>query len=239
MKGRVALVTGASRGIGAAVATRFGSEGATVIAVGRTVGGLEETDDAIRAAGGHATLVPLDLKDGDGIDRLGKEVFDRHGRLDVLVGNAGTLGQLGPIGHCPPKVWEDVLSTNVTSNWRLIRAFDALLRASNAGRAIFVTSGVSRMPTPYWGSYAASKAALNMLAQTYAAEVSNTSVRVNIIDPGVVRTSMRAEAMPGENPADLPHPNAIAHTFVELADIELERTGEIVTIDLKHKTFLP
>ncbi len=236
MKGRVALVTGASRGIGAAVATRFGLEGATVIAVGRTVGGLEETDDAIRSAGGRATLVPLDLKDGDGIDRLGKEIFDRYGRLDVLVGNAGTLGQLGPIGHCSPKLWEDVLSTNVTANWRLIRAFDALLRASTAGRAMFVTSGVSRMPTPYWGSYAVSKAALNMLARTYAAEVSNTSVKVNIIDPGVVRTSMRAEAMPGEDPADLPHPDAIAQTFVELAAIELERTGEIVTIDEKHKT---
>jgi len=228
LEGRVALVTGASRGIGAAVAKRFGAEGGTVVAVARTVGGLEEVDDAIRAVGGSATLVPLDLGDGPGIDRLGSVIAERHGRLDVLVGNAAVLGRLGPLGHCPPEMWEEVLAINVTANWRLIRAFDPLLRAAPAGRAMFVTSGVSRMTLPYWGPYATSKAALDMLVKTYAAEVANTKVRVNIVDPGVVRTGMRASAMPGEDPMSLPTPETITDIFLDLAALDLERNGEIV-----------
>jgi NAD(P)-dependent dehydrogenase (short-subunit alcohol dehydrogenase family) len=228
LEGRVALVTGASRGIGAAVAKRYGAEGGTVVAVARTVGGLEEVDDAIHAVGASATLVPLDLRDGPGIDRLGGLIAERHGRLDVLVGNAAVLGRLGPLGHCPPEMWEEVLAINVTANWRLIRAFDALLRAATAGRAMFVTSGVSRMTLPYWGPYATSKAALDMLVKTYAAEVANTKVRVNIVDPGVVRTGMRASAMPGEDPMSLPTPEAITDVFVDLAAPDLERNGEIV-----------
>ena len=228
LAGRVALVTGASRGIGAAVAKRYGAEGGIVVAVARTVGGLEEVDDAVRAAGGRPTMVPLDLRDGPGIDRLGALIAERHGRLDVLVGNAAVLGRLGPLGHCPPELWEEVLAINVTANWRLIRAFDPLLRAADAGRALFVTSGASRMTVPYWGPYATSKAALDMLVKTYAAEVAKTTVRANIVDPGVVRTGMRATAMPGEDPMSLPEPESITEVFVDLAAPDLERNGEIV-----------
>ncbi len=229
LAGRVALITGASRGIGAAVARRFAAEGAHVILVARTVGGLEEVDDAIRASGGTATLVPLDLVDFDHIDRLGAAVAERHGRLDVLVGNAAILGSLRPMGHFPPAEWERVFAVNVTANWRLIRSFDALLRASDAGRAIFVTSGAAREAFAYWGAYAASKAALETLARTYAAEVRKTKVRVNLLSPGVVRTALRAEAMPGEDPMTLPHPDDVAGAFVDLAEPACRRNGEIVT----------
>ncbi len=228
LAGRVALVTGASRGIGAAVARRFAAEGAHTILVARTVGGLEEVDDAIRAAGGTATLVPFDLLEFDRIDRLGAAVAERHGRLDVLVGNAATLGGLRPVGHYPPAEWERVLALNVTANWRLIRAFDALLRASDAGRAIFVTSGVTGAVFPYWGAYAVSKSALESMVRTYAAEVKKTKVRVNLLCPGVVRTAMRAEAMPGEDPMTLPHPDDIAGAFVDLAEPGCTRHGEVV-----------
>jgi NAD(P)-dependent dehydrogenase (short-subunit alcohol dehydrogenase family) len=228
LAGRVALVTGASRGIGAAVARRFAAEGAHVVLVGRTVGGLEEVDDAIRASGGTATLAPFDLLEFEHIDRLGAALAERHGRLDVLVGNAATLGALRPMGHYPPAEWERVLALNLTANWRLIRSFDALLRASDAGRAIFVTSGVARGVFPYWGAYAASKAALESMVQTYAAEVQKTNVRVNLLDPGRVRTAMRAEAMPGEDPMTLPHPDDIAGAFVDLAEPACTRNGEVV-----------
>jgi len=230
LHGRIALVTGASRGIGAAVARRFAAEGAHVILVARTIGGLEEADDAIRAAGGSATLVPLDLSDGPGIDRLGGAIAERHGRLDVLVGNGAILGQLGPLAHCPPRTWDEVITVNLTANWRLIRACDALLRASDAGRAIFVTSGVSRHAYPYWGPYAVSKAGLDMLAKTYASEVRTTNVRVNILDPRTVRTAMRAQAMPGEDPLSLPPPEAITDTFLALAEPSCTRSGDIVLV---------
>lgn len=228
LAGRVALITGASRGIGAAVARRFAAEGAHVILVARTEGGLQEVDDAIRANRGSATLVPLDLMDFPAIDRLGGVIAERYGRLDALVGNAAVLGGLRPVGHYPPEDWERVFAVNVTANWRLIRSCDALLKASDAGRAIFVTSGVAHGVFPYWGPYAASKAALEAMARTYAGEVEKTSVRVNLIDPGRVRTRLRAEAMPGEDPGTLPHPDEIAGAFVDLAVPECSRNGDVV-----------
>lgn len=231
LDGRIALITGASRGIGRAVAVRYAAEGAHVILVARTVGGLEETDDLVRAAGGTATLVPHDLASSAEIDVLGASVAQRYGRLDVLVGNAAVLGVLGPIFHMDPPVFERVMAVNVTANWRLIRSFDPLLRQSDAGRAIFVTSGIARSATPYWGAYAMSKAALETLALTYAGEVRRSKIRVNLLDPGVVRTRMRAEAFPGEDPQSLPPPESVAETFVELALPSCTRHGEIVQAD--------
>lgn len=228
LAGRLALITGASRGIGAAVAKRFAREGAHVVLVARTVGGLEETDDAIRAESGAATIVPLDLLDGDKIDQLGASLFERFGKLDVLVGNAATLGDLSPVAHVTPKQWDQVMALNVTANYRLIRSLDPLLRASDAGRAMFVTSGAARSASAYWGPYATSKAALEVMAKCYAAETVKTSVRVNIIDPGVVRTAMRAQAFPGEDPEIHPAPDAIAGIFVDLASPACRRHGEIV-----------
>lgn len=223
----MALVTGASRGIGAAVAKSFAREGAHVIAVARTQGALEALDDAIQAEGGTATLVPLDLKDGAGLDRLGGAVAERWKRLDILVGNAGILGVLGPLSHIKPKVWDDLLAINVTANWRLIRSFEPLLRAAPAGRAIFVTSGAARKNTPYWGGYAVTKAALESLAKTFAAECAKSAVRVNLINPGATRTAMRALAMPGEDPATLPNPEDLTGLFLDLAAETCTANGEI------------
>ena len=227
LAGRLALVTGASRGIGAAVARRFAAEGAQVILTARTVGGLEEVDDQIRQAGGKpATLVPLDLRDFDKIDALGASLFERFGKLDVLVGNAAILGTLSPLAHGDPQTWQAVIDVNLTANFRLIRSLDPLLRRSEAGRAIFVTSGAAARPIPYWGTYATSKTALEMLVGTYAAETAKTNVRVNLVDPGVVRTIMRAQAFPGEDPESLTPPEAITEAFVELASAECTRRGE-------------
>lgn len=228
LQGRVALVTGASRGIGAAVAERFAAEGAHLILVARTVGGLEEVDDRVRAAGGTATLVPLDLADMAGIDRLRAPLAERYGKLDILVGNAGMLGILSPAGHIDPVVWEKTLAINVTANWRLVRALDPLLRASDAGRAIFVTSGAARGAFAYWSLYAATKAALEAFVRCYAAELNKTRVRVNLLDPGIVRTRMRAQAMPGEDPMSLPEPASLGDAFVALAEPGCTRQGEIV-----------
>jgi len=238
LAGKLALVTGASRGIGAAVARRFAAEGAHVIAVARTVGGLEELDDTIKAAGGSATLVPLDLTEFDAIDRMGHALYERFGKLDVLVGNAGLLGTLSPVGHIEPKVFERVLAVNVTANWRLIRALDPLLRRAGAGRAIFVTSGITRRVAPYWGAYAATKAALETLVRIYAAEVAHTPVKANLINPGPTRTRMRADAFPGENPDTLPTPDAIAAAFVPLAEESCALHGEWIAADewLKGQT---
>jgi NAD(P)-dependent dehydrogenase (short-subunit alcohol dehydrogenase family) len=225
---RVALITGASRGIGAAVAVRFAAEGAHVVLVARTVGGLEEVDDQVQKAGGRATLVPMDLTDYVKIDQMAAALHQRFERLDVLVGNAGVLGTLSPMGHIEPKEWERVIAVNLTANWRLIRAMDPLLRMSDAGRAIFVTSGVARDVFPYWGAYAASKAALEHMVKTWAGEVSKTPVRVNLLDPGIVRTRMRAQAFPGENPDKLRPPEAITEPFVALAADSCARHGELV-----------
>lgn len=228
LAGCIALITGASRGIGAAVAKRFAAEGAHVILIARTVGGLEETDDAIKAKGGSATLVPLDLAAANGIEELGQAVANRFKRLDILVGNAGVLGTLGPAAHMDVPVWERTIAVNLNANWRLIRSFDPLLRESDAPRAIFVTSGVTGAVFPYWSAYAASKAALETLVKTYAAEVAKTKIRVNLLDPGVLRTKMRAEAFPGENPESLPPPESVTDRFLELALPSCKRHGEIL-----------
>ncbi len=228
LAGRISLITGASRGIGAAVARRFAAEGSHVILVARTVGGLEEADDAIRTAGGTATLMPMDLTQFDKIDRMGAAVAERFGQLDVLVGNAGILGTLSPTGHIEPQAWDQVIAVNLTANWRLIRSFDPLLRASGSGRAIFVTSGAADGVHPYWGAYAVSKAALEAMVRTWAGEVTKTPLKVNLVDPGALRTRMRAEAYPGEDPMTLDPPEAVTDVFVELAESACTRRGEVV-----------
>jgi NAD(P)-dependent dehydrogenase (short-subunit alcohol dehydrogenase family) len=224
---RIALVTGASRGIGRATALALARAGAHVVAVARTVGGLEELDDAIRAVGGSATLVPLDLKDVPGIARLAAALAERYRRLDVMVGNAGILGPLSPLNHVEPKAWDEVLAVNVTANWHLIRAMDALLKGSTAGRVVFVTSGIVAHPRAYWGPYAISKAALEVLARTYAAETASTAVRVNLFNPGATRTRMRAAAMPGEDPAELKTPEPVAERILELCLPQFQETGKL------------
>jgi NAD(P)-dependent dehydrogenase (short-subunit alcohol dehydrogenase family) len=233
LAGRLALVTGASRGIGYHTALAFAREGAHVIALARTVGGLEELDDQIRAAGGEpATLVPLDVTDYDGIDRLGASIDQRWGRLDVFVANAAVLGGLSPLGHHEPKNFQRVFDVNVTANWRFIRSLDPLLRASAAGRAIFISSGAAHSCRAFWGPYAASKAALEALARVYANECISTTVRSVIVDPNVARTAMRALAMPGEDPQTLPHPSKVADALVALADAgRAVENGQIYAVE--------
>lgn len=216
MAGRLALITGASRGIGRAAALALAGAGAHVILVARTTGGLEETDDAIQKIGGTATLVPMNLRDFDAIDRLGASIYERWGKLDAMLGNAGVLGTLTPLAQITPKGFAEVMEVNVTANWRLIRSMDPLLRQSDAGRVLFVSSGAAKKHTPYWGAYAVSKAALEMLALTYAAECRETNLKVNLLNPGPMRTAMRAKAMPGEDPATLPTPDEIAPQIVEM-----------------------
>lgn len=229
LAGRVALVTGASRGIGAAVARRFAAEGAHVVLVARTVGGLEEVDDSVRASGGAATLVPLDLAQGEAIDRLGQALWERFKRLDVLVGNAAVLGALSPLGHVEPAAWDRAIALNLTANWRLIRAMDPLLRRSEQGRAIFVTAEAARRAVPFWGAYAVSKAALEMLAGIYAGETAETSVRVNLVDPGPTRTALRRQAFPGEAPDSLAAPDSRTEAFVRLAEASCTLHGQTVS----------
>ncbi len=231
LAGRVALITGASRGIGAAVARRFAAEGARVVLAARTVGGLEEVDDAIRTAGGEATLVPVDLVQPGHIDALGNAIFERFGRLDILVGNAAMLGALSPVSHSDPKLWPQVFDLNLTVNYHLIRVFDALLRAAPAGRAVFVTCGAARTATPYWGAYAASKAALEMMVRLYAGETTKTALRVNLVDPGPVATRLRARAFPGEDQSTLPPPDAVTEAFVRLAEPGCTVTGTLAAAD--------
>ena len=233
LEGRVALVTGASRGLGASAAVALAKEGAHIIATARTEGGLTELDDQIKAVGGSATLVPLDIKDYAGIDRLGAAIFERWKKLDILVGNAGILGKLTPMAHVEPKVWDDVMAVNVTANYRLIRSLDPLLRQSDAGRAIFVSSGLAHKCWAYWGPYSISKAALEAIVKTYAAEISTTPVRANCFSPGATRTNMRATAMPGEDPMSLPHPDDVAAQIIPMCLPDFTDNGGVWKYDPK------
>jgi NAD(P)-dependent dehydrogenase (short-subunit alcohol dehydrogenase family) len=230
LAGKVVLVTGASRGIGYAAGIEAAKRGAHVIAVARTVGGLEELDDAIQAIGGSATLVPLDLRDGEAIDRLGAAIFERWGHLDGLVANAGQLGVLSPVAHIKPDDFDKVLAVNVTANYRLLRSLDVLLRQSEAGRAVFVSSGSARSARPFWGLYAASKAALDALVKSYAGEIATTKARANVFYPGVVRTAMRAKAMPGEDPNTLPTPAEVAPKLIDMLSPALVENGRLFDV---------
>jgi NAD(P)-dependent dehydrogenase (short-subunit alcohol dehydrogenase family) len=229
LKNRIALITGASRGIGAAVAKGFAAEGAHVILTARTIGGLEEVDDEIQAAGGSATLVEMDLRDSLAIDRLGANIYERWGKLDVLVANGGALGQLTPIHQYDPDVWEEVIAVNLTANQRLVRSMDPLLRLSDAGRAIFVSSSAAHNFQPFWGAYAVSKAALDAMVRCYAAENVRSKLRINIINPGATRTGMRAAAFPGEDPMSLKVPKDLVPLFLELASPDCLPHGDLIT----------
>jgi NAD(P)-dependent dehydrogenase (short-subunit alcohol dehydrogenase family) len=224
---KVALVTGASRGIGAALSLELARAGAHVIAVARTTGGLEELDDKIEAEGGSATLVPLDLKDADGIARLALAINERYQRLDVMVGNAAILGSLSPLGHVEPKVWNDIFAINVTANWQMIRTMDPLLQRAPAGRVVFMTSGLSWMAQAYTGAYAATKAALDTMARIYAAETAATNVRINLFGPGQTRTKMLASGWPGLDMAKIPAPEEVAKAIVPLCLPSCMETGRL------------
>ncbi|WP_099866316.1 SDR family NAD(P)-dependent oxidoreductase [Pararhizobium haloflavum] len=230
LSGRTALVTGASRGIGYFIALELARRGAHIIAVARTVGGLEDLDDDIKAVGASATLVPLDLTDMKAIDALGGSIHERWGKLDVLVANAGVLGTISPIGHIKAKDFEKVMTLNVNATWRLMRSVEPLIRASDAGRAIFLSSGVAHSCRPFWGGYAASKAAIEALARIWANELVNTAVRINCVNPGATRTAMRAQAVPGENPDTLPDPRDVAAKIIKLADPALTETGMLYDV---------
>lgn len=233
---RIALVTGASRGIGYATALALAKEGAHVVATGRTVGGLEELDDAIKAAGGSATLVPLELRDTDGIARLTAAINERYGRLDIMIGNAALVGSNSPLDHFQPKEWDEVMAVNVTANWQLIRHMHALLLRSDAGRVLFLTSGAGHNPRAYRGLYASSKAALDAIARVYAQETASTPIRVNLFNPGPTRTSMRAAVMPGEDPMTLPTPDEVATTIPPLCLPGFNETGKLY--DFRFKKLL-
>jgi NAD(P)-dependent dehydrogenase (short-subunit alcohol dehydrogenase family) len=224
---RIALITGASRGIGFATAIALAKRGAHVVATARTQGGLEELDDAIRAEGGTATLVPFELHDTDGILRLAAALHERYGKLDILIGNAALGASSSPLDHFEPKEWDNVLAINVTANWHLIRSMDALLKRSDAGRAVFLTSGAAANPRPYRGLYAISKAGLETLARTYAAETAATPIRVNLFNPGPTRTRMRAAIMPGEDPMTLPPPEEVAEKIMPLCSPDFSETGKL------------
>jgi len=224
---RIALVTGASRGIGYGTALALAKAGAHVIAVARTQGGLEELDDAIVAAGGTATLVPLNMTDSEGIARLGAALHERHGKLDILVGNAGIAGPSSPLGHIELKPWNDVIAVNVTANFQLIRCMEPLLRQSDAGRAVFITSGVASKATAYLGPYAASKAALDTLVRVWAAETAITPIRVNLFSPGPIRTRMRAQVFPGEDPMTLDTPEQVAEFILPMCAPSWTESGRL------------
>jgi NAD(P)-dependent dehydrogenase (short-subunit alcohol dehydrogenase family) len=236
LENRIALLTGATRGIGRATALALARAGAHVIAVGRTVGGLEELDDEIKAVGGTATLVPLDVRDGDGLIRLAAAIGERHGRLDIMIGNAALVGSNSPLDHFDPKEWNDVMAVNVTANWMLIRTMHALLLRSDAGRVVFLTSGAGHNPRAYRGLYATSKAALDAMARVYAQETASTKIRVTLFNPGPTRTSMRAAVMPGEDPMTLPAPDEVAETIVPLCAPGFTETGKLY--DFRFKKLL-
>lgn len=230
LTGKIALVTGASRGIGYFTALELAKAGAHVIACARTVGGLEDLDDAIKAAGGSATLVPFDLADMDAIDRLGGSIFERWGKLDILVANAGVLGVISPIGHVEAKTFEKVMNINVNATWRLIRSVDPLLTRAEAGRAVILSSAAAHKCRPFWGPYSASKAAVEALARTWAGESQSTPLRITSVDPGATRTAMRAQAVPGEDPASLPHPSEVAKAILPLTGPDVTETGKLFVV---------
>jgi NAD(P)-dependent dehydrogenase (short-subunit alcohol dehydrogenase family) len=229
--GKIALVTGASRGIGRAIAKALALQGAHVVALARTKGGLEELDDEVRAAGAEISLLRLDLKDGAKIDPLGPTLYERWQRLDIFVGNAGVLGPLSPLGHISEADWSAALAVNVTANWRLLRTLDPLLRLAPAARVLFITSGAAERCRAYWGPYSASKAALNALAKTYAHEVASTNIKVNLLDPGRVRTRMRAQAYPGEDENTIPPPEALIPLALSLLTPEVTASGELYAFE--------
>lgn len=233
LTGRVALVTGASRGIGAAVAKAYARAGAHVILAARTVGALEEMDDQIRAAGGTATIMPLNLLDLDKIDAMGPAIADKFGRLDIFVGNAAMLGSLTPLGHIDAKEWQRVMDLNINANFRLLRTLDPLLRASDAGRVIMVSSSLAQDARAYWGAYATSKAALEAMTKVYAAEVATTQMKVNLLDPGATRTAMRAKAYPGEDPVKPKDPEDTVPLFLQLASPNCTMHGEVCRVVAK------
>ncbi len=228
LKDRLALVTGASRGIGRAIALGLAKAGAHVVVVARTIGALEELDDEIRAAGGKATLLQLDISKGDKIDQIGPTLYQRWGKLDILIANAGILGPLSPLHHVTEDAWNEVIDVNLSANWRLIRTLDPLLKRSDAGRGVFMTSGAASGKYAYWGPYAVSKAGLECLVKSYAHELADTSVRVNLLNPGPVRTKMRAKAFPGEDPKKLPAPEELVPLVLELVSPSCDFSGEIV-----------
>jgi NAD(P)-dependent dehydrogenase (short-subunit alcohol dehydrogenase family) len=230
LSGSIALVTGASRGIGAAAAIELARLGARVVITARTQGGLEETDDTIRALGGEATILPLDLHEGGQLDAIGPSLYQRFGRLDVLVHNAGALGRLTPVAHILPDDWTDVVAVNLSAAWRLIRTTDPLLRQSPAGRAVFVTESRAREPKAYWGAMGATKAGMEHLVLTWAQEVATTRVRVNLFDPGAVATRMRSNAFPGEDRSALPTPDAVATSLAALCLPSEQRNGALVGV---------
>jgi NAD(P)-dependent dehydrogenase (short-subunit alcohol dehydrogenase family) len=227
LTGKIALVTGASRGLGRATALALAKRGCHIIATARTTGGLEELDDEIKAVGSSATLVPMNITDYAGIDRLGAAIFERWKKLDILVGNAAVLGKLTPVAHLDQKVWDEVMAVNVTANYRLLRSMDPLLRMAPHGRAVFVTSGVAHSTPAYWGGYAISKAALEAMVKTYAAENATTKIKANLFSPGATRTKMRAEAMPGEDPMTLPSADEVAEQIIALCTDEFLDTGAV------------
>jgi NAD(P)-dependent dehydrogenase (short-subunit alcohol dehydrogenase family) len=227
LSNKIAVVTGASRGLGRSIALHLAKQGAHIIATARTQGGLEELDDEIKAVGSTATLVPMDIMDFAAIDRLGAAIFERWKKLDILIGNAGILGKLTPVPHFDPKTFEDVMAVNVTANFRLIRSFDPLLRMAPHGRAIFVTSGLAQKCWPFWGAYSISKAALEAMVKTYAAEMATTSVRANCFSPGATRTKMRATAMPGEDPTTLPTADEVAAQIVAMCTDDFTDNGAV------------
>ncbi|WP_029003360.1 SDR family NAD(P)-dependent oxidoreductase [Azorhizobium doebereinerae] len=223
---KIAVVTGATRGIGAAVAVALAAGGAHVVALGRTEGALEELDDKIQAAGGSATLVPMDVTDYDAIDRLGGALYERYGRLDVFVGNAGFLGPLTPLRDVELKDWDKAVNINLTANFRFIRFLDPLLRMATAGRAVLVSSGAAHKGRAYWGPYAITKAGLDAMGRTWAAETVTTAMKVNLFNPGPIRTLMRAKAFPGEDPMTLPSPEEAAAALVALCRTDFMETGK-------------
>lgn len=226
LEGKLALVTGASRGIGYQAALAYAKAGAHVIALARTVGGLEELDDAIKNASGTATLVPLDITDYDGLDRLGASINERWGQLDILLANAGILGGLSPLSHFDPKEFEKVISTNLTANWRLIRSLEPLLKRSESGRAIFVSSGAAHSIRAFWGPYTISKIGLEALVKTWVCEIEKSQIKANIFDPGAVRTAMRALAKPGEDPSTLPEAVTLTENLIMMASQQNQNNGQ-------------